>query len=141
MKQFNQMLQFLPFYRTQLHFVALWEKQPNIEIQCIPEPAMSVCVPWRFMKRHVGNPSNGPATKNCYYGPYFIILVNIVLLFSKKYLDFCGLKWQNSPSPSGHQTIKCFYFILTYQYITFVSLYSLKWPKLFSYLPDGTTWW
>ena len=44
MKQFNQIIQFLPFYRTQLHFGALWEKQPNIEIQCIPEPAMSVCV-------------------------------------------------------------------------------------------------
>ena len=44
MKQFNQIVQFL-------HFVALWEKQPNIEIQCTPEPTMFVCVLWRFIPR------------------------------------------------------------------------------------------
>ena len=52
MKQFNQIVQFLPFYRTQLHFGALWEKQPNIEIQCTPEPTMSVCVLWRLIGRY-----------------------------------------------------------------------------------------
>ena len=32
--------------------MAFWGKQPSIEIQCIPEPPMSMCIPWRFIKRH-----------------------------------------------------------------------------------------